>query len=159
MESNNIILIPVSISNINASCSYSAVIIPSSLITFANRLVSVDLSGELLLDDQQPPLNSGDYRYLGENTEHQIKTLNERFATPFVKHNNWNNQSAIFLLKKNFTVPPFDANQYAQFTEMQGATIRNTYDEVILVNVGTVEFNDPWYVLDSEDNQSEMGNF
>jgi hypothetical protein len=128
-------------------------------VLFSNEYNNVDIGGNLLFDNSEV-LNSGTIKTLAISSNHSVKTLNERFVSPFVKHNNWNNQQSLYYLNKGFLVNPTgDVGQRAKFFNLKSATIRNVIDGVSFDDGLPIRFNDPWYVKDANDNQSGMGDF
>jgi hypothetical protein len=161
-ETNGVVFIPVRTDQgATASYVYSITSVNNKrVVRFENRFGTSNLGGQLLLDNTYPAIQSGDTKILFTGSSHAVKTLNERFSTPFVKQNNWNNQPSLYFLSRNFPVTSTgDVHQYAQFGEMKNATIRNVIDGISFNDGVPIRFNDPWFVKDANDNQSGMGDF
>ncbi|RJQ59597.1 MAG: T9SS C-terminal target domain-containing protein [Stygiobacter sp.] len=129
-------------------------------IQFSN-LVSTQNAGGSLTVNSSTSVTSGQSLSVlqGDNT---VKTNNERFVNwnssgLTYKHNNWNSVTAEKFLSHGFTASPGSGQQQnALFRDMQYAKVELKLDNVSPASGGTLEFQDPWYVLSSG---SQPGNY
>jgi hypothetical protein len=158
---NNIVLIPVCFtpSRYSGTGYYSGTALSKRVVKFTNKYSQEILGGQLLLNNSDD-INSGDFRILSYNT-YSVKTKNERFPGSIIrKHNNWNSQSQLYFLNRNFPVTSEgDVDQNAHFNNLNLATVHNIIDGMSFNDGVPIWFNDPWYVKDEYSTQSGMGDF
>ena len=121
-------------------------------VRFTNEYNSGNASGSLLLDFVQV-IPSGSYRHLPINSNHNIKTNNERFritTTTAAKHHHLNDIFTEYKLSHNFPVLALVNNdQVAHFRDLKPVSIRNELLDAPAIPTGSVDFRDPWYMNSS----------
>ncbi len=93
---------------------------------------------------------SGNY-ITAPNGQYSIGTNNERFINqpglkPTIKHKKWNEESYDHLMYRTVLVNQ-NLLQHAKFFGLDYVKIESKIEGAVLSNIGTFEFQDPWYVL------------
>jgi hypothetical protein len=89
------------------------------------------------------PVNTGNYNE-GTNNE-RFPNYNNNGIN--YKHNNWNNTLYSFKLSKQLFVTDPSYLEEANFLPMDYAKIQVKLEDINMSNLGSFQFQDPWYVL------------
>ena len=120
----------------------------SQIIYTENRFENENAGGTISINDIEYPsgswvaLNAGDYVF---------RTNNERFVNYkgrgfTIKHNNWSGVRSKFYLVDTLSVDTTNSH-IAYFLKLHYAKINNNLEGNDMLNLGTIGFQDPWYVL------------
>ena len=120
----------------------------SYIVYTENRFENENAGGTIIVNNIVYP--SGSWIALTEDT-HVFRTNNERFVNYndrgfTIKHNNWAERRNKFYLLDTIeivTTGPYIANFY----RLHYAKINNKLENIDSLNLGTISFQDPWYVL------------
>ena len=136
--------------------NYNAQWYEGAEVFFYNRIGTNVVDGILRLDGTKD-INSGDSEWLRLNSNHTIRTMNERYVnTEIFKHNNWNGIANQFYLNRDFTVQHPITNQSANFLQILPSKIQVMLEGYSFEELGDGSFQDPWYVLSDG---SQPGNY
>jgi len=121
-------------------------------VRFKNVVTDQTAEGSLKLDNVEV-IPSGDYKFLPPNSNHNIRSLNERYTNwqgggGTQKHHDWNAVDLEFKVSHDFTAPiATTAHENARFRELSPITVSN---DLIDGGNGSIEIKDPWWVSDAE---------
>ena len=116
-------------------------------VFFYNKIGTNVVDGILRLDGTKD-INSGDSEWLRLNSNHNIRTMNERYVnTEVYKHNNWNGIANQFYLNRDFTVQHPITNQSANFVQILASKIQVMLEGYSFQGLGNGSFQDPWYLF------------
>ncbi len=124
-------------------------------IAMANKDANTTISGSTL-QVNTTTVNSGSSINLLDGNQYPGKTNHERFTnfsgsqgTGNYKHNEWNGDKVQFRLLENFIVnrtTDLGKKRDANFVILTPATIKNELIDAPSLAVGTIDFQDPWYL-------------
>ncbi len=110
-----------------------------------NRSGSTNLGGSFKVG-YQGSIPSGEYGVFSKGvTSSTVGTNNERFNT-YTKHLHWNDNNGDYLIRRTVSV---DLPEIADFEMLQPATITVSSSEVPSLSNIYLQFNDPWYLVNS----------